>query len=114
VECWTFDKGAVGRYDWKCRISIPDGGLTEAEGIFLFEAPEDGYRLFDEIDMPASLGSKWARSVQRMYYLKLRDGNFALLRFTINASGEHFFGLTYYLNPNGSRNLEHDWTEKGF
>ncbi len=46
IEAWTQDQivDSEGHYDWKCRISVPGGGLVERKGQFDFEAPIDGYK----------------------------------------------------------------------
>lgn len=110
VECWTDDAGKPkgAKYDWKCRISVPGGGLRQSTEEFDFEAPLEGYEPFDEIDMPADLESGWGRRAERKYILKLGDGNYARIKFTMIAGGGHFFHLESFLNPSGSRNLEHD------
>ncbi len=96
-------------YDWHCRVSVPGGGIIEREGDFNFEAPETGYRLADEINAPASLGSKWRSQIAKRYFIKLASGNYARIEFTITAGGERFFTIQSYLNPKpGSRNLEAD------
>ena len=69
VECWTNDQGKKPgeKYDWRCRISVPGGGLLMSTNQFDFEAPADGYLPSDEINMPAALESArlalgWAAS----------------------------------------------------
>lgn len=110
VECWTSDqgKGRGEKYDWKCRIAIPNGGLQPASGGFAFEAPVDGYQPFDEIDMRVNLGAGWQRNAERNYFLKLGNGNYARISFKMIAGGGHFFHVESFLNPRGSRNLEYD------
>ena len=114
VECWAGDL-KVPRYDWRCRITVPDGGLVRADPqeLFPFEAPENGYEPFDQLNMPAMLGDKWLGFVTRRYFLKLKDGNYALLNIEINTKGiEPFIQMDYYLNPLGSRNLEYDKSKR--
>jgi hypothetical protein len=110
VECWTNDqnKDAQGHYDWKCRISVPNGGLLEITEELSFEAPTEGYRSFDEINMPMNLSSGWQRDTEKRYFLKLADGNYARIKFKMVAHGNHFFRIESYLNPDKSRNLEYD------
>ena len=110
VECWTFDQttGQKEGYDWKCRISVPEGGLVESVQEFDFEAPEAGYRPFDEINMYTKTPDRWSRNAQKTYFLKLRDGNYARIKFEMIAAGDHFFRIESYLNPDKSRNLEYD------
>jgi len=113
VECWTMDQNQDPRqrrfYDWKCRLSIPNGGVVESTREFDFEAPESGYRPFDEINMPMSLGQEtWTDRIEKWYFLKLGDGNYARIRFKMMAYGTHGCRIESYLNPDKSRNLEYD------
>jgi hypothetical protein len=113
VEAWTYDQGHQPNshtpYDWRCRISVPGGGLVARKGEFDFEAPAGSYTPFEEINMPASAGNQWRSQVTRQYFLKLADGQFARVEFQMIAEGDHFFGIKSYLNPApGDRNLEFD------
>jgi hypothetical protein len=107
---WTKEeaKNAQGRYEWKCRISVPGGGLIERKEQFDFEAPMEGYRAADEIVMPQAMEG-WQKQARRDYFLKLVDNRYARISFTMRAGGDHFFTINSYLNPTpGSRNLEYD------
>lgn len=110
VEAWTNDAGHQQNsnqpYDWRCRVSVPGGGLVQRTDEFAFEAPEDGYQTSDEIDMPATDNPQWRSQVSKNYFLKLGSGNYARVDFTMTAGGEHFFTVVSYLNPSGSPNLE--------
>lgn len=115
VETWTHDEGiqrnSNQHYDWRCRISAPGGGLIPRVGEFDFQAPLDGYSAFDEIDMPASLGSNWRERAAREYFVKLSGGRSARIEFEMVAGTPdyHLFMLNSYLNANpASRNLEYD------
>ena len=109
VETWTKDqaKDAKQHYTWRCRISVPNGGLVERKGQFDFEAPADGYKPSDEIVM-LQTAEKWQPQGQREYFVKLNDGRYARVQLKMIAQGNHFFRLESYLNPSGSRNLELD------
>ena len=114
VEAWTNDqtKDAQGHYDWKCRISVPGGGLIERKDKFAFEAPSDGYQPFDEIVMPQT-AERWNPQASRQYFVKLSDNHYARIEFEMVAGGDHFFSITSYLNPTpGSQNLEYDPAKK--
>jgi hypothetical protein len=116
VECWTNDQKITNPnlntpYDWHCQISVPGGGLVKRDGEFDFVAPEGGYQPTDGIDMPATLGANWRSQVTRNYYVQLASGNYARLSFMMTAGGDHFFSITSYLNPSGSRNLEYNPTQ---
>ena len=110
VECWTEDqnKNAQSQYTWRCRLSVPGGGLVERKGQFSFEAPPDGYMDVVEIEMPQS-SSEWAKGVDKDYFAKLPGDRYARFTFGLTTGGDHFFVMASYLNPNpGNRNLEFD------
>ena len=109
VQTWTEDqtKDARQYYNWRCRISVPQGGLVERKDQFDFEAPVDGYRSSDEIVM-SQTAEKWQPQAQREYFVKLNEGLYGRIQMKIIAQGNHFFRLEAYLNPSGSRNLEFD------
>lgn len=110
VECQTDDQGKPSgqKYNWKCQISIPNGGLVQSADDLDFEAPIDGYHASDVIDMPATLETDWSSHVRRSYFLKLANGNYARMSFEMVAGGDHFFQMESFLNTSGSRNLEYD------
>ncbi len=111
VECWTDDQGKKRgeKYDWKCRITVPNGGLVlQSTNEFNFEAPLEGYQPFDEIKMPTTLENGWQRNAEQKYFLKLGNGNYARIKFKMIAGGGHFFHIESFLNPAGARNLEYD------
>jgi hypothetical protein len=110
VQCWTDNQGKASgeKYDWKCQITVPNGGLVQSTEDLDFQAPSDGYRTSDVIEMPAKVESEWSSHVKRNYFLKLAGGNYARLSFEMVAGGDHFFQLESFLNPSGSRSLEFD------
>jgi hypothetical protein len=108
VEAWTNDEtpNAKGRYDWRCRITVPGGGLTEAKGNFAFEAPEDGYVPSIELGEKADQ-LRWLGDADRQFFVRLPNGRHARIKFSMIAGGDHFFLIESALNPEpGSRNLE--------
>lgn len=110
VRSWTDNQGKVAgeKYDWKCQISVPNGGILQSTSELDFEAPLDGYSAVDVIDMPANLETGWSSHESRNYFLKLANGNYARISFEMVAGGDHFFQLESFLNPSGSRSLEFD------
>lgn len=72
-----------------------------------FEAPESGYSSTVEVNM-SHASTRWQRDSDEQYWLKLRNGTFARMRFRITTGGAHFATIMAYLNPSGSRNLEFD------
>jgi hypothetical protein len=112
IECWAnnvgFDPNSHQPYDWRCRISVPEGGLTARQEEFAFEAPEAGYEAFDEINMPQD-AQRWRGDVTKEYFLKVRGDRYARIKFRITTGRNQFASITSYLNPQpGSRNLEFD------
>jgi hypothetical protein len=108
VEVWTEDaqRDANGQSPWRCRITVPGGGLIERTDPGGFEAPADGYKPFDELK-PAV--EKWSSRIEKQYFLALHDGCFARIEFRLRTDGEHYFVVASFLNPQpGSRNLEYD------
>jgi hypothetical protein len=108
VQCWTDDAGLPSgeRYDWKCRISIPNGGLIESTNEFDFIAPENGYRGDFVIEMFKVEVKEWASDVEKKFFYRTAGGQFGRLTFSMVAGGDHFCMVNSFLNPTGSRNLE--------
>ncbi|HEY5812360.1 MAG TPA: hypothetical protein VIT23_06885, partial [Terrimicrobiaceae bacterium] len=84
-ERWANDhvKDKSGLFDWRFRITVPDGGIAERQDQFAFEAPKDGYQSVTEINMPASLGENWNYIVNKSYFIRIRDGRYARINATI-------------------------------
>lgn len=112
VECWTNNEGLDPNknehYDWRMRLTVPNGGLIERVGEFSFIAPESGYRSNEEISMSKDVDN-WRSSFQREYFIKTGGGSFARMNFQMTAGGGHFVTIKALFNPkSGSRNLEFD------
>ncbi len=110
IETWTSDqaKDAQGRYEWRCRLSVPGGGLvTRTEIEMRFEAPEGGYAPSIEFHMPQT-AERWQKDHDGEYWVKLGNQTYARIRLRVTTGGGHFASITSYLNPSGSRNLEFD------
>ena len=101
VEAWTQIQGPPSKdpYDWRCRISVPGGGLIERQEQFAFEAPIDGYQEYDEVAMKSTEGS-WKKRFEKDYFARLPSGNYARFRFRFTSGGNDFFTMEAYLNPN--------------
>jgi hypothetical protein len=110
VECWTEDAGKKSgeHFDWKCRVSLPGGGIQPYTEQFPFLAPDGGYAPSDEIDMTGKSVQEWQIDVQRRYFVRTADGKFGRVVFRMIAHGDHFCLIESYFNPSGSRNLEFD------
>jgi hypothetical protein len=107
VACWTEDKGKKSgeKYDWRCHISIPGGGLQISTNEFAFRAPDDGYQQVSEINMPAT-AAQWSSDVEVSFFVKLPGSKFGRMTFAMIAGGDHFCLIESALNPSGSRNVE--------
>ena len=46
VEAWVDGamQGQMRNYQWRCRVSVPGGGLIERADPSAFEAPIEGYK----------------------------------------------------------------------
>jgi hypothetical protein len=107
VQCWTNDQGKKSgeKYDWRCLITIPGGGVVPTDEEFAFLAPENGYALTNEIAMPADR-TNWTSQVDLKFFYRLADGRYGRMTFSMIAGGQHFCLIDSVLNPTGSRNLE--------
>lgn len=107
VQCWTDDQGkrSGAKYDWRCLITVPGGGVVPTDEEFAFLAPENGYALTNEIAMPADR-TNWTSDVDLKFYYRLADGRYGKMKFSMIAGGQHFCMIDSVLNPSGSRNLE--------
>lgn len=107
IESWIGDS-SQRRYDWRYRLSVPGGGLSERQDRFGFEAPQKGYTEAVEINMPANVES-WSSRVERDYFASLPDGSFARFGIRFYPGKRNFVVIEGYFNPKpGSRNLEYD------
>jgi Carboxypeptidase regulatory-like domain len=109
IECWVSDQDGKP-YPWKCRLSVPRGGLIKRKSEFDFIAPESGYAESDDLEMPQvpPTGQQWSDLAAQDYFVKTSKGQYARMRFEINTGDPTFYVLESYLNPSGSRNLEYD------
>lgn len=108
IEAWTAAPAGGRKFTWRCRITVPDGGIVERKGQFDFEAPEDGYEESVELGMQQD-AKQWTSQQQRNFFMKLSDGRYARVNFRMIAGGNHYFVLESFLNPKpGDRNLEFD------
>jgi hypothetical protein len=107
LRCWTEDKGkrSAEKYDWRCVVTIPSGGVVATDEEFPFSAPETGYKPTAEIKMPADR-TNWNSQADLKFYYRLADGRYGRMTFSMIAGGQHFCMIDSVLNPSGSRNLE--------
>jgi hypothetical protein len=107
VQCWTEDQGKRSgqKYDWRCIVAIPSGGLALTDEEYPFSAPENGYKSSIEIKMPANR-TDWKSDVDLKFYYLLANGHYGRMTFSMIAGGQHFCMINSVLNPSGSRILE--------
>lgn len=116
VECWAHVEGIdisiYNRYDWRCRVSVPGGGLVERTNSLEFTAPISDYQALDQIEMP-SRDEKWDSQAVKEYFCKLANGCYARFELRIVTGAHKFLKIESYMNPQpGSRNLEYDPAKK--
>jgi hypothetical protein len=105
LEFWRdISEKNANKFDWRARLSVPDGGIVSSDKEFLFQAPETGYQPFCEIDMPKT-NQNWVAEIRDKYYVKLPDGKYGRLDFYL-LSDNGVFTVHSAINPTGSRNLE--------
>jgi hypothetical protein len=109
VEFWASPPQPGSRqFAWRCRISVPGGGILPTVEQFPFLAPESGYLQADEY-APDPASNQWTDRYERTFFIRQGDGEYARVRVRVHASSNQpYFGIESYLNPSGSRNLEFD------
>lgn len=113
IEAWVTNAkpGQVENYQWKCRLSVPGGGLAERIDETEFLAPPDGYEAAIEIAMPAvpPKGQRWHSSIEKDLYIRLPNQTHARGRLFITIDPDLAlvsFESWWNQNPDSSRNLE--------
>jgi hypothetical protein len=98
-----------GRYDWKVIITVPGGGIMESSDEFAFVAPESGYQQSFEIRMSKDNPS-WKSGFNKKFFFKLPN-YFARGQIDVDLFHDFYFSMDYFVNPDGSANLENDPTQ---
>ncbi len=105
LELWRdISNMKAARFDWKLRLSAPNGGLVSTDEEFAFQAPESGYQPSVVIEMPAT-NQVWFNEVRNKYYIKLPDGKCGRIDFYLLAHNG-VFSVHSVINPSGLRSLE--------
>lgn len=113
-----FEKGPGSRdlrqnFDWRCTVRPVNGGIKIAASLeeidTTFEAPAEGYT--NKLDFVMSKDSvKWQSGVDRLVYLKSRDGQvFAKFHLSISVNSERTGTIVIrrgVANASASRRLE--------
>ncbi len=99
------------KFDWHATIEAIDGGLIEAEGDFMYLAPEQGYKPRIEIQVNAN-DPKWSADRKISFFIHNRAGRqYGRITLEFNTGSDQpttGFGFVSYINPSGSRVLEYD------
>lgn len=102
-DIWL-DSVGKERRDWEITIKAPQGGLITTKDLIRNLAPEDGYQ--PEITFRSSDFRHNIPSVKRSFYFKAQDGQvYGQFKMTLDPSRRYVGFDTFWLNPNGSRNL---------
>jgi hypothetical protein len=110
VECTRSERSADKKFDWTFTLSVVSGGLIESTDEFMFLAPEAGYRSSFQISHRIN-DPDWTGREKHKFFVKSQDGqHYARIEITIipDYGQNAAYDLEWYLNPNGSRNLESD------
>lgn len=86
------------RYDWRCRITVLDGGIIERDSEWDFEAPLNGYITSDEFGYLKS-EKEWRNDLTKKYYIKLSGEIYGYIIISMIAHGDHFIVVESYINP---------------
>lgn len=105
------------KYDWSFSMTAAEGGFIEVTNdMYLNEAPATGYQPEYQMDRYATNFVNYSTwhlyRTDRTFFLKSREGqiygHFQIKELDPDYRGKAFIRIDYYINPNGSRNLEFD------
>src|SRR5438067_13448527 len=107
IQTWVDDenKDPKRRFSWRLKLIVPHGGFRERTDEFEFEAPDDNYQSFVNIEMVPSRDANWSRQIKKEYFAKFSD-RYGRIVIEYVAGGHNRLSLTAWYNPSGSRNLE--------
>lgn len=108
VQCTRSERNADKRFDWTFTLGVPGGGLIESTNEFMFLAPDGGYQPSFQISHRIN-DPDWTGREKRKFFVRSHDGqHYARIEITIipDYSQNAAYDLEWYLNPNGSPNLE--------
>lgn len=97
-------------FEWTFTMTVPGGGLIEMDDPYPYEAPESGYHETVVIATGAN-PQHYIDAAKKSYYYKSAEGKYGRLTIDLQADFQPpptFLGISIYLNPSGSRNLEFD------
>lgn len=102
--------GTQNKVDWSVSLEGINGGIIESADAFMNEAPESGYQRDWIFEMKRS-NPNYRFQVSKKFYLKSRDGKvFGRLEFDFIPiyNEQSVINAKWWLNPNGSRNLQYE------
>jgi hypothetical protein len=100
--------------DWSMKLKVIDGGLIESTDKFMNEAPLGGY--MSNLSYEYKKDNKdFSDDIRKKFYLKARNGQvYGRLECRIHPYYNDIVAvdIKYWLNPNGSRNLQYDRSKR--
>ena len=102
--------------DWTVKLKIEGGGVIETSDTFMNQAPEEGYTgVWSASHRKGEKGFSRDDN-NKFYFTALNGAIYGRMEVTIRAyyghrptsAGLGYVGIKYWLNPNGSRNLQYD------
>jgi hypothetical protein len=113
VELWSEEVSQAtvaqnGHYDWRCKISIPSGGLAERTDLYKTSAPQEGYNESVSFNFSKE-DADWKDNVHRNCFVHLANGSYGLVNYKIVPDGGNgpFIQINSRVNPTpGQQNLE--------
>lgn len=89
-------------FTWKCRVTVPGGGVQPVRQIAFDRAPEQGYAEAIELGYRAD-DPDWDHRARRSLFLRLADNTYAWVVFRMRMRGDFFVAFDGVWNPTGSR-----------
>jgi hypothetical protein len=101
-------------FPWTAEIRPVNAGILESAEEYPQMAPQNGYNdLWSRTE--AESAEPFIQTVKTQLYVKTNDGRYAVVRIELSHPNLRSEGLgldiTSYLNPSGSRNIDHDPTK---
>jgi hypothetical protein len=108
ITTQQINTGKVFPYDWRVQIRMNHGGLAEHTDAFPFTAPESGYVPQHDENLHAANGASPGTTIDKRFYFYFgQPPKYGRLHFRTDGD-RPYVSIQYWLNPSGSRNLEHD------
>jgi hypothetical protein len=110
VQCTRSGQNAEKKFDWTFSLGVVGGGIIESTNEFMFLAPDSGYKPSFQISHRIN-EPDWTWQEKRRFFVRSQDGkHYARIMITIMPGyGQNAaYDLEWYLNSDGSPNLESD------